>query len=157
MGGSVTFNRFLRERRNRRCAKSFRNALNTRAFESLEALLAPHVVHIDSQFAVIEGREAIIRAFRRLMAIVPDWRLGLDELLVNDGAVMAHGRIHSELPEIAGEGLWTLIFEGGKVAEIQEMRHQRQGAFTTMVDPRDAASPPPPSGNTDADVFHRTH
>ncbi len=119
-------------------------ALNTRAFDSLTLLLAPEAIHIDSQYAVIEGRDAIVRAFRRLMGLVPDWHLRLDELLVNDRVVMARGHVVSELPEIASEGLWTLVFENGRVVEIQESRHSRDGAHLLMADP-DRATPPPPT------------
>jgi ketosteroid isomerase-like protein len=96
-------------------AARFNDCINTRDVDRLAALMSDDHAFIDSEGAVVSGRQAVVEAWRGFFDAFPDYRNVFTSLTASDDVVTIVGHSTCSEPSLAGPALWSATVRGGRV------------------------------------------
>jgi uncharacterized protein (TIGR02246 family) len=95
----------------REIVEAFIAAVNSGRAEKLAGTITADAVFVDSLGKRIEGKQAILAAWRAYFRLFPDYRIEVDAVLTDDREAMLHGRaggtLHRDTRPVAG-GRWEI-------------------------------------------------
>ncbi|MEA3042326.1 MAG: hypothetical protein QOH47_164 [Sphingomonadales bacterium] len=95
----------------REIVEAFVAAVNSGRAEKVAAAITADAVFIDSLGKRIEGKQAIVTAWRAYFRLFPDYRIEVDAVFTNDRDAMLHGRargtLHRDTRPVEG-GRWEI-------------------------------------------------
>lgn len=92
-------------------ARRFTDAINDRDLDRMRQLLHPHHRLIDSLGRSIEGREAVLEAWRGYFGFMPEYRIEVGDVLVQDPRVAMFGSARGTFSEggaLLAENRWEI-------------------------------------------------
>jgi len=94
-------------------------AINDRNFESLESLMAPDHLFVDSLGNRVQGAARMLAGWRGYFAICPDYRIRIDRSIVEGDTVLAVGEAGGTIDKTTWRtpAAWQVVIRDGKVAE----------------------------------------
>lgn len=92
-------------------------AINAHDVTLLGALMHDEHRFVDSAGSTIEGRTACLEAWRGFFEAYPDHANVFEEVIGHPGEVAIRGHSVSPMPELDGPALWSVLVDGGLVAE----------------------------------------
>ncbi|MEA3030276.1 MAG: hypothetical protein QOG13_1601 [Sphingomonadales bacterium] len=95
----------------REIVEAFVAAVNSGRAEKVAAAMTADAVFIDSLGKRIEGKQAIVTAWRAYFRLFPDYRIEVDAVFTDDRDAMLHGRargtLHRDTRPVEG-GRWEI-------------------------------------------------
>jgi ketosteroid isomerase-like protein len=99
----------------------FVTAINRHDVQGLTALMAPGHIFIDSLGRKVEGAVSMEAGWRGYFAMCPDYWIRTDNVMAEDGVVLAVGQAGGSIDNIAWQtpAAWKATIRDGTVAEWQ--------------------------------------
>jgi limonene-1,2-epoxide hydrolase len=109
----------ISKREQERVVRRYVTALNARDIDAIEELLAPDCRFIDSIGCWVEGREDCLEASRRFLAMEPEFRIAIENILMHGGEVLINGTTSAQEPMLCRDTLWRARSDGKQLIEWQ--------------------------------------
>jgi ketosteroid isomerase-like protein len=99
----------------------FVTAINRHDMQALTALMAPDHLFIDSLGRRVEGVVSMEAGWRGYFALCPDYWIRTDNVMVENGIVLAAGQAGGSIDHVAWQtpAAWKATIRDGTVAEWQ--------------------------------------
>jgi ketosteroid isomerase-like protein len=99
----------------------FVTAINRHDVQAVTALMAPGHIFIDSLGRRVEGAVSMEAGWRGYFAMCPDYWIRTDNVMVEDGIVLAAGQAGGSIDNVAWQtpAAWKATIRDGTVAEWQ--------------------------------------
>ena len=99
----------------------FVTAINRHDVQGLTALMAPGHIFIDSLGRKVEGAVSMEAGWRGYFAMCPDYWIRTDNVMAEDGVVLAVGQAGGSIDNVAWQtpAAWKATIRDGTVAEWQ--------------------------------------
>jgi ketosteroid isomerase-like protein len=89
--------------------RAFVDAVNAHDVDALDRLMTEDHVFVDALGSQVAGRAAMLQAWTKYFALVPDYRIHVDEMLSRGGTVAAFGRAggtYAPAPPLDAANAW---------------------------------------------------
>ncbi|RZL83456.1 MAG: nuclear transport factor 2 family protein [Rhodococcus sp. (in: high G+C Gram-positive bacteria)] len=103
-------------------AVRFNECINRRDPDAMSELMSEDHCFVDTEGAVISGRQPCLDAWRVFFASFPDYRNHFTSVTVRGGVATAVGNSVCSKPSLAGPALWTAVVRHDRVAEWRVLR-----------------------------------
>ena len=95
----------------------FNGGINSRAIEILEALMSDGHTFVDTAGNRYDGKEIALKAWRAFFELFPDYQNIFEQVIDTEDKVVVLGKTTCSEKALEGPALWTITFDGDKIAE----------------------------------------
>ncbi len=114
---------------------AFNEGINARDIHVLESLMSDGHAFIDTAENRYDGKEIALKAWAAFFELFPDFQNHFEQLIDTEDKTVVIGRTTCTEKALEGPALWTVVYDGDRIAEWRHFRDTPEVRDAIIVEP----------------------